>query len=184
MIRPATPNDAPVVLELMYTAIGDIAHAFTGTNNKEQALLALRPLFEQTGNRISYENIFVEEREDQVIGFVLAYHGSQIASLDAPLIERVRQRGQDPSAIIPEAREDEYYLDSLAVDSSYQGQGIGTVLIHAFEQQAQQLGHHKVMLIVDQENPKARKLYERLGYTEDGQITVNGHEFYRMIKAV
>lgn len=183
-MRPATPTDASVVLELMYTAIGDIAHTLTGTTNKEQALLALRPFFEHTGNRISYENVLVEEREDQVIGFVLAYHGSQIATLDAPLIERVQQLGQDSSAIVPEARDDEYYLDSLAVDSAYQGQGIGTVLIHAFEQRAQQLGHHKVMLIVDQENPKARKLYERLGYTEDGQITVNGHEFYRMIKEV
>lgn len=41
-MRPAQPTDAPVVLELMYTAIGDIAHTLTGTTNKEQSLLALR----------------------------------------------------------------------------------------------------------------------------------------------
>lgn len=181
-MRPAQPTDAPVVLELMYTAIGDIAHTLTGTNDKEQSLLALRSFFEQTGNRISYENVWVEERDQQVIGFVLSYHGSQIASLDAPLIQHVQERGQDATGIVPEAREDEYYLDSLAVDARYQGQGIGTILIEAFEKRAQQLGHSKVMLIVDTANPKAKKLYERLGYTEDGNIMVSGHSFYRMIK--
>lgn len=183
-MRPATPTDAIPVLELMYTAIGDIAHTLTGTDNKEQSLLSLRAFFEQTGNRISYENVLVEERDDQVVGFVLSYHGSQIALLDAPLIQRVQELGQDSQNIVPEARDDEYYLDSLAVDSSCQGQGIGTILIEAFEKRAQQLGHSKVMLIVDVNNPKAQKLYERLGYNEDGMIIVSGHDFYRMIKFV
>ncbi|MNI73601.1 Acetyltransferase (GNAT) family protein [compost metagenome] len=55
-------------------------------------------------------------------------------------------------------------------------------MLQLFERQASERGYDKIMLLVDQDNPAARKLYLRQGYSEDGSITVSGHIFDRMIK--
>ena len=181
-MRPATPEDAAVVVRLMYTAIGSIAHTLSGTQDKAEALRVLESFFRQERNRVSYEHVWVHEADGRVIGFLSAYHGSQVSELDRPFIERLRALGGDPDGVIPEARGDEYYLDSLAVDAGYQGLGIGTLLLDAFERKADALGYTKIMLLVDQENAKARRLYERRSYREDGSLWLSGHVFDRMIK--
>jgi GNAT superfamily N-acetyltransferase len=65
-------------------------------------------------------------------------------------------------------------LDHLEVPGPFQGRGIGTALIHAAEEAARQLGHERIALGVGVDNPKARRLYERLGYADWGQGTVVG----------
>jgi ribosomal protein S18 acetylase RimI-like enzyme len=56
------------------------------------------------------------------------------------------------------------YLDGLAVAEQQRGQGIGTALIAAFEKRARDNGFKTVSLEVIATNPRARSLYERLGY--------------------
>jgi GNAT superfamily N-acetyltransferase len=65
-------------------------------------------------------------------------------------------------------------LDHLEVPGPFQGRGIGTALIRAAEGTARQLGHERIALGVGLDNPKARRLYERLGYGDWGQGTVVG----------
>ncbi|WP_052723634.1 GNAT family N-acetyltransferase [Paenibacillus wulumuqiensis] len=182
IIRKAQPNDAADVIPLIYSAIGDIAYALTGTDNTEQAFEAMEHFFRSRGNRLSYENIMVAELEGQLAGFLLSYHGKDISRLDAPIIQRLQQLGQSADDVIPEAHPDEYYLDSIAVHPSFQGQGIGSRLIACFEQLASQQGYSRLLLIVDVDNDKAKALYERLGYTEDGTIHIRGHAYHRMIR--
>jgi GNAT superfamily N-acetyltransferase len=57
-------------------------------------------------------------------------------------------------------------LDHLEVLGPLWGQGIGTALIGAAEDSARQLGHQRIALGVGLDNPKARRLYERLGYVD------------------
>jgi ribosomal protein S18 acetylase RimI-like enzyme len=92
--------------------------------------------------------------------------------------------GRISPVIEREAHEDEYYLDSVAVHSEYQGRGIGTELLRWFERTAVESGHHKIMLLVDEENLPAQQLYVKLGYIEDGKVEVSGHYFNRMVKEV
>ena len=54
------------------------------------------------------------------------------------------------------------------------GTGIGTALIGAAEDSARQLGHERIAVGVGLDNPKARRLYERLGYVDWGHGTVVG----------
>jgi ribosomal protein S18 acetylase RimI-like enzyme len=74
-------------------------------------------------------------------------------------------------------------LWQLAVHGALQSCGIGTLLIHAAEQRIRARGLHRAELAVEESNPRARALYERLGYaaygskpeswdvdTEDGSI--------------
>ena len=60
-------------------------------------------------------------------------------------------------------------LWQLAVDAALQSCGIGTILIHAAEQRIRARGLHRAELGVEECNPRARALYERLGYIAYGR---------------
>ena len=57
----------------------------------------------------------------------------------------------------------------LAVHGALQSCGIGTVLIEAAEQRIRARGLHRAELGVEECNPRARALYERLGYAAYGR---------------
>lgn len=184
-IRAAKPEDAADVSPLMYDAIEDIAHTIAGTTDLPATFDALEELFRLDEGRLSFRNTLIcEDENGRAAGFVLSYPGDEAESLDEPLLRRLRERGLQTDGLVPEARPGEYYLDSLAVSGAYRGAGIGTRLIEAFERRAVALGWEQTMLLVEQANLKARALYERLGYREDGTIELSGHEYDRMIKSV
>ena len=57
----------------------------------------------------------------------------------------------------------------LAVHGALQSCGIGTVLVNAAEQRVWARGLHRVELGVEESNPRASALYERLGYRAYGR---------------
>lgn len=185
MIRPANIDDAEQAIPLLYSAIGKIAYTLTGTSNHSEAMRILTDFFRQQGNRISYENTTIEERDGQVAGMLVSYHGSRAEALDEPFVTRIRaETGVTDYTITKEPRSDEYYLDSIAVHDGYQGQGIGKALMQAFEEKARKEGYSKLSLIVEQENDRAFALYRKMGYQEDGTLMVSGSLFWRMVKIV
>jgi ribosomal protein S18 acetylase RimI-like enzyme len=62
-------------------------------------------------------------------------------------------------------------IGSAAVQPSLQGRGIGTALIHAAEIRIQERGMQVAEVGVEDGNPRARRLYERLGYDEFARDT-------------
>jgi GNAT superfamily N-acetyltransferase len=70
------------------------------------------------------------------------------------------------------------------VRADQRGKGIGKRLLARFEEEAQARGHERTALLMDQENPKARKLYESIGYRSDGTLLVSGHLYDHMVKQV
>ena len=63
-------------------------------------------------------------------------------------------------------------LVHLEVLGPFQRRGIGTALIHAGEDTARRLGNRRLAIGVGLDNHDARRLYERLGYTDWGHGTV------------
>lgn len=61
------------------------------------------------------------------------------------------------------------YLHMVAVKEEYRGIGIGKILIRFFED-AVRPDNSKVFLVVADFNPRAKKLYESLGYRQAGVI--------------
>jgi ribosomal protein S18 acetylase RimI-like enzyme len=59
-------------------------------------------------------------------------------------------------------------LCQLSVHGALQSCGIGTLLIKAAEQRILARGLHRAELGVEESNPRARALYERLGYVAYG----------------
>jgi ribosomal protein S18 acetylase RimI-like enzyme len=58
-------------------------------------------------------------------------------------------------------------LSQLATADELRGLGIGAHLIAAAEERMRERGVHTVELAVEDDNPRARALYERLGYREE-----------------
>jgi ribosomal protein S18 acetylase RimI-like enzyme len=87
-----------------------------------------------------------------------------------------------------ETKKDEYYLANMAVLTGNQGRGIGSRLLEHAEQKAQHASMKKCSLIVDTENPSARRLYERFGYqvvftkTYPGPAEDAHAGYHRMVK--
>ena len=67
------------------------------------------------------------------------------------------------------------YLHIIAVKEEYRSNGIGKQLIKFFEDNASDYSSTKYFLTVDDFNPRAKKLYESLGYKCVGELT----DFYK-----
>lgn len=60
-------------------------------------------------------------------------------------------------------------LWQLAVLPALQSRGLGTLLVRAAEQRIRDRGLRRAELAVEEDNPRARALYERLGYVAHGR---------------
>lgn len=61
---------------------------------------------------------------------------------------------------------DELMMDGIAVDSRLRGQGIGSQLFEALMEYGKNNGYKFIKLDVIDENPRAKALYERIGFTK------------------
>jgi GNAT superfamily N-acetyltransferase len=59
-------------------------------------------------------------------------------------------------------------VEDLLVHEAYRSRGIGTQILHEAERLVRARGYRRIGLSVDVRNPRARALYERLGYSDAG----------------
>jgi ribosomal protein S18 acetylase RimI-like enzyme len=65
-------------------------------------------------------------------------------------------------------RDEKYgYISDLAVDASFEGQGIGRKLLETAEEWARTKGYRLLALYVFAGNTRARQLYEKYGFKEE-----------------
>lgn len=79
------------------------------------------------------------------------------------------------------------YLHIIAVKEEYRGLGIGKQLMSYFEENSSDYVSKKCFLTVDDFNPRAKKLYESIGYQCIGELPdfyKNGINCYLMMKIV
>ena len=65
---------------------------------------------------------------------------------------------------------------------SYQGKGYGRKLIEAVCLRARELEHRRIALLVDLDNPNAKRLYERLGFSVDYTKSIGGEDYFHMVR--
>lgn len=183
MIRKAKKTDAKAIAPLLYNALHEIAEKITGGKTETEVLIGLETWFSKKGNRLSFENCFVEEQDGKAVGIIVAYHGSHAKQLDTPIVKHLRKIHQDSSITLEkEAELDEYYIDTLSVSSAYGGRGIGSKLIQAAENNAYEKGYEKIALLVNLENKRAFSLYKKLGYQEDKTVMLVGEPYAHLVK--
>lgn len=183
--RPAEKKDSVEAAYLIHLAIKDIADALTGEKETDKIRAELAHLFQQENNRLSYQNCLVIEEHEKVIGIAIAYAGDDAEKLDKPIIERlIKKTGNNHIQLDKEAEPGDYYIDTVSVHPLGQGKGIGSLLFKEVEKLAKSKGFHQLSLNVAEDNPRAKKLYTRLGYKKDKVIEITGHEYDYMIKTV
>ncbi|SRR5579871_2090930 len=172
-IRPAQPGDAQVAAVLLYSAYTHTHVSYPLPEAQESGWIErLVYYFREVHNRFSYQNIQIAEHSSGVVGLVLSFGGR----------EEVRLNAAAGGWLEREARDDEWYIDALAVLTNWGHKGIGTCLLHTAEQQAHQLHYPKIALNVAQDNKEAVDLYAHQGYVVTQQTTLYQRPHFRMVK--
>lgn len=185
MIRPAKKEDRSQAAVLMVDAIHDIANALTGESDKSKVLEQMEKYFCEEINRLSYRNCLIKTVGEQPVGIVVAYHGKDAPALDAPILKHLENsNGGAPATLDNEADPDDYYIDTVSVSPEFGGRGFGTELLEASIQHVKEQGYRTVSLNVEEDNVKARKLYERLGFRHKKDIVIHHHTYAYMVKTL
>ena len=178
MIRRAKKQDAKRCVELLNLAMEDIAFTLSGVSDPTKSDDILCNFFQSEINRLSYNNVFVYEENGITIGAVCGYFGGDSALLDEPIVAHLKDSGVSKFPQ-PECEEDEFYIDSIAVDENFRGRGIATKLIDFI---CDQTDFKKIALIVDENKPETVAFYERLGFGRDGEKIINSHKYFHMVR--
>lgn len=185
-IRNARPDEATLIASLIIQAMQEeCCRYFCGNDcTMDDYLQLMAEMVRRDDTQYSYRNtLCAVNADDRPVGIIVSYDGARLAELRRPYLEALFSRyGRDMSHIDDETEAGELYLDSLAVSSDYQGQGIATRLLQAAADKAAAMGIGAVGLLVDDNNPKAEKLYHRCGFVTVGDNRWGGHAMRHLQK--
>mgnify|MGYP003290955414 CR=1 FL=1 len=180
IIRKAKQEEAAQIAELFLLAwpVDEIASSSGIT--AEQLRESVTGFSESRDTIYSYENTYVAEIDNKIVGAICGYDGADYLKLKQPIVEML---GNDSAfAELKETEAGEYYLDSVGVLPEYRGRGIASRLFEAQCERAASLGHKVAGLIVDVDKPQAEALYARLGFVYLDDKDFFGHAMKHMVK--
>jgi ribosomal protein S18 acetylase RimI-like enzyme len=168
-IRKARIEDAKVIATYLMLAMKEIVYRFIGEDNEEKATCFLEGLISKKSNQYSYENCWVIESEKSVIAVANVYDGSDLQELIKPVAEAIKSmfgRDFNPEE---ETQSGELYLDCLGVNPNQQGKGIGSTLLDFLIEEYVAKRGETLGLLVEKDNPNAKRLYLKLGFEIIGE---------------
>jgi ribosomal protein S18 acetylase RimI-like enzyme len=92
--------------------------------------------------------------------------------------------GEVVGVVVTGPAEEGFLLDNVAVRPSYQGKGLGRVLLHHAESEARAAGFDSIYLYTHEKMTENQALYARLGYVEFGRRAEHGFARVFMRKAL
>ena len=173
-IRKANQHDSHSIAPLLLLAMEDIIFKFIGQSSKDEALKFLNKMVFQKNNQYSYENCWIIEEDNKILAAANIYNGANLDILRAPIIKILQEDYQQPYHFEDETTTGEIYIDSIAVNPQQQGRGLGSKLLHFIINVYVFQNHQTLGLLVDKENPHAKKLYIKLGFKKIGEKTLVG----------
>ena len=157
------------------SAAGEIFLPMDPSFKGDKAREVCQFLFQNECNKLSFENCFVYEKNNIIMGMVIIYDQSLDMSLGENQRSILSEKYGVDADIPVEGVKNSYYIDSIAVGESYQGQGIGKSLLQFVMDEFNPCG-----LIVDVEKKSARSLYEKMGFKVLNNIDLFGNHYYQM----
>ena len=174
IIRKATVKDATFIATYLLLAMEDIVYTFIGEKDHRKARAFMLHFVAQEDNQYSYQNCWVAEQDGEVVAAVNVYDGAKLNELRQPILEHIRSLYNKDFQPEDETQAGEYYIDTLGVNSLQQGMGIGSKLLqHVINEYITQR-HQTLGLLVDDENPNAKRLYVKLGFKPVGKKMLFG----------
>lgn len=181
-ILKAKIEDASECIEILMPAMDDIAYAISGNNDIIKTKDILIDFFKHSGNRLSFENVFVKKIDNKIAGAILIYDIKNSENLDKAINDRLARMDKMP--LEKECFGDGIYIDSLGVKKEFQKQGIAKELLeftfnYAFENRIQNL-----FLLVDIKKEFVFKFYEKMGFKIEKNIEIYNEKFLYMKKEI
>ena len=176
IIRKATANDSEAIAKLLMLVMKFMVYRFIGEENEEKATKFLIHFIREQANQYSYQNCYVAEENGLVVGVIDIYDGADLEVLRRPILDHIRQKFNPELTIEDETQAGEYYIDCISVDPFYQGKGIGAQLLKHVINEFCTIDKQTIGLLVDQKNPKAKRLYLGLGFEKVDEKILCGHE--------
>ena len=155
-------------------AMKDIIFDFIGENSTEKAAQFLESLVRKKANQYSYENSWVVESEEGISAAANIYDGAKLEELRIPVGEAIKSMFQRDFSPEDETQAGEFYIDCVAVHPALQGRGIGAVLLEFLFEEYVRKRNKTLGLLVDKDNPDAKRLYLKLGFKVIGEKTFAG----------
>ncbi len=193
-IRRARIDDADKAANLICLAWEEVANVMAGSKNKKEVHDVIEKFYKQRKNILSYQYADVAENEGKVVGLLLSFPADFFPRLNKPIEKELPSIYKASSLryknrVIPmlqtkEAKQGEYYVDSLAVDPKYRATGIGSCLLEIAKQKSLTYGYKKMSLIVKTNNKSAFKLYKKKGYSVRGKLQMAGNNYLSMVKTI
>ncbi|WP_220739330.1 GNAT family N-acetyltransferase [Leuconostoc miyukkimchii] len=187
-IQPATIHEQEVILSLEQTIFDDMAleiyDELTVENVQEALSLAVSMSDE---SRYHYSRALVAKNdENQVLGVIFGYPDTEEKHLDRALQSILADKFSYHRWMFPDSEvfDNEWYVDSIVVTSEARGQGIGKKLLAAAEKKAKESNRETIGLNVDDENTRARMLYQNIGFKSVGRLTLGAHNYTHMQKVI
>lgn len=173
-IRKAKPKESSLIAQYLLWAMEDIVFKFIGERSPEKALYFLQSLTEESSNQYSYENCWVLEQKEAIVAVALVYDGAQLEALRKPVANRLHNMFNRSLEVEDETQAGEQYIDCIAVHPSRQGEGFGTQIINFLIEKFVHKRNEILGLLVDKDNPSAKRLYLKLGFKIVGDQTLAG----------
>jgi len=173
-IIPARRGDADSIAAAVIAAVGDeLTLGFAGSRERVPLVVeTFKRLAARDDSQYSYRNSLVAlDEEGTVAGVIISYDGEDLHYLRKAFVtvaNEVLSLNINDEDMADETSDDEIYLDSLCVFPPYRGRGLAKKLIEAAALSHKDSGK-PLGLLVDYDNPKARKLYVSLGFEPVGQ---------------
>ncbi|MBO7049623.1 MAG: GNAT family N-acetyltransferase [Bacteroidaceae bacterium] len=174
-IRRATVADARFIAE-------NVLRALHIEETDERHIEHLAGISRREDTLYSWRNATIALCDGVPAGLMVAYDGTryrQMRDITFPMIRMYV--GDDYHQMDDEASPGEYYLDSLAVLPQYQHKGIASALIKEMFRQRDEAGIPLATIAVDPDNDTAYRLYTRHGFRHEGQISVFGTTYDRLV---
>lgn len=173
-IRTAKQSDVGDIAAQIYSA-GTELYDFIYQTRKQAAIDFIGFEFQSGYGFCGYRNLTVAVMDGKVVGTGCFYDGKGYGLLKLGTVVNmfrfygwlavwpVLLRSRHIGSVMKKPEKGEWYLANFAVERSRQGQGIGTQLIQSQWHFAAANGYKTFALDVADNNPKAEKLYTRLG---------------------
>lgn len=174
MIRQAYANEIKVC-DILDLAMSEFSECFFAEKNHDFKMQIFYDFFGKDKTRFCLSNIYVYERNYQVIAAFCIYGGFEYN--DDLLKEYLKSKNSDYE-IIKECENDEFYLDSVAVLPEFRKQGILGEILEFVSLKAKENSYKKISLIT-----KTPKIYEKYGFRVCNNTT-NFDDYLKMLKEI
>jgi ribosomal protein S18 acetylase RimI-like enzyme len=167
IFRPAAPNDAAVLAELVnYAGEGMPLYLWgkLARPNETAWDVGCRRAAREEG-AFSYRNAIMVVHQDRAVGCLIGYTIPDTPEPLDPNMPAMFRPLQELENLVPGT----WYVNVLAVLPPYRGQGFGSALLRLADETGRKLRKRGMSVIVSDANTGARRLYERMGYRESGR---------------